>query len=216
MKKKRESLTAFSQMIKSAFVPYNKSEPLNGIFSYLKNESGVNDIVGKRIISLSGSSEDASENHPYCYALGINITTTYQYWRTISTSEENQYFVVDFLKSRVSLSDINIWVTQYDIFQSYKIYGSTGSSKFSLIGTYTTLENHTDFRHVKMPIDKIGVYRAIKIVPQGKRNSGDYRFVIHRLDFFGVFYATPPMERTCRCAKNNKSIITFQIILMTK
>ena len=156
----------------------------SGIFSMIKSITGEN-IITESSISLSSSK--SSDDYPL-----TNILIDEDYWRTESTTEDNQYIQIDFKKNRVRLDNIHLFFYQSDVREQYDLYGSVSYQnkeiKLETLHSDATPSENTG----KKVYDNISVtnnqyWNKIKLVAKGPRGSGDYRFAIHRLELCGSF-----------------------------
>ena len=198
-------------MLKSRYLPYIEGQNYNGIFEYLKKNSKTGNILTEKIISISGTSEDTG--HGYSLAIGINNEDGLNWWRTIETTAKNPYIKFDFLSNKISLESIMLYNGSCDYFSGYSIYG-INSNKQELIKTCThALNKNTNYIYFHIPFNRTKKYQSIKIEGNGKRGSGDTRFVIHRIEFFGTFYARKDLLTLSLYPKKNHMIILVLIII---
>ena len=132
------------------------------------------------------------------------------YWLTSEVNEEHQYIQVGFFQNKVILENIEIYTARRDFFKSYTIYGINNG------------ENEEEIDHISPkpediyddPVSRLQYnfqitnkdsWNNIKIVPNGERAAGDYRFVIHKLELYGYF-----ITNNCRTiSKKSDSIFFF-------
>ena len=156
----------------------------SGIFSMIKSITGEN-IITESSISLSSSK--SSDDYPL-----TNILIDEDYWRTESTTEDNQYIQIDFKKNRVRLDNIHLYFFESDVRKQYDLYGSVSyqNKEFKLETLNSDAhqsENMAIEVHDNIPVNNNQYWNKIKLVAKGLRGVGDYRFVIHRLELCGSF-----------------------------
>jgi len=181
--------------MKTKLLAYDGNNELDGIFKYLRDESGVANIVSSKIISLSGTSEDV--DHEYEIAIGINNEYGKRYWRTKETDLQNCFYEIDFNRNRVTLGLITINNLEFDFYESYEIYGAIKDT-YTYLGNYVvpykreTRDNVT----IKIPVHHDRMLKKVKLVGKGTRGvNRDYRFLVYRLELFGIFHYVNDLKK---------------------
>lgn len=200
-------------MPKSYVLPYIENNTYNGIFTYLENVSTTGNILNDKLISVSGTSEDVG--YEYSLGLGINNKNGAKYWRTIETDTDNTFIEIDFKPNKVTLSSILIYTGTCDFFPQYNIYGINGNTKTKITTFYHETYSYCVMSLLQIPLNLLKMFRKIKIEGAGKRGSNDYRFVIHRMEFYGIFHSSHDLINTCKISKKNKLCI-FVMTIMSK
>ena len=188
-------------MVRSRYLPHIENRNYDGVFSYLANNSETGNILSDGLISVSGSSDEAG--YEYSLVFGINNEDGIKYWRTKETDLDNPFIKFDFKSNRFTLGSIMMYTATCDLMEGYHIYGSIGNKKY-LINTFTNEINISCglvFYH--FPMNQTIRYQSITIEGNGQRGSRDKRFVIHRIEFFGIFYASRDLFVSCKFSKKS-------------
>ena len=160
---------------------YNSNDPLNGAFTYLQKKFNKEN-VHENIVKINASSTEQNLYNPVIRRDFINGT----YWR--SKDENCSWYEVDFLQNKFYLKSYVIRNYYLDYFEKWEVLGSNDGKQFDLVDDVKDFQKtakalHNLFFKCKYP----KIRRVFRIVANGKRFSGDYKFVIHRLEFYGMF-----------------------------
>ena len=183
---------------------FNPNNMLDGAFAYLQKKFNKENIT-EDIVKINASS---TEQYLYCPVIMRNFSGNY--WR--SSNESGSWYEVDFLQNLFYLKNYFIRDHANDFFKQWQVLGSNDGIHFDVVDDVKDFPTqsygmHNILFNCKYP----KVRRIFRIVANGRRNLGDYKFVIHRLEFYGTFISKP-FIKTCKIDARNRSFHSFIVL----
>ena len=189
-----------------------------GIVSYLKTESGEEDIIANGIVSLQVPSQHI--NNP-SYVFGINNTNYSQYFSTNYDVTEPAYIFFDFHQYSLAIESISIRTDNIDWYDKYTLKGSYDKLKIDTIRTFECT-NFPELTWQHFTFKKLKPSRYLNLSVDGNSHDGQTNFAIYGIEFFGDVYQTSReivcMFCTCRKIRlpRLKSIFLLSFVLFVK
>ena len=100
----------------------------DGVVSFIKSQSGTDDIIANKIVSLTYSSIDQLSKDP-CVMFGINSSSESDYFSTKHTLTEPKYILFDFGIYSIALEGISIQTASVDWYNTYYLKTSYDNFK---------------------------------------------------------------------------------------
>ena len=185
---------------------YHSNDPLNGAFTYLQKKFNKEDIH-EDIVKITASSTKQNLYNPIIrrdFSLGT-------YW--YSESENGSWYEVDFLQNNFYLKSYLIRTYYWDFFEKWQVLGSNDGVHFDVVDDVTDFKKPTEGHHnifFKCKYPKMR--RIFRIVANGKRFADSCHFVIHRLEFYGMFVSSPFVQENIKKC-NNKSWLSLSFLI---
>ena len=186
---------------------YNSNDPLNGAFTYLQKEFNKEDIH-EDIVKINASSTEKNLYNPIIRRDLASGT----YWQ--SKNESRSWYEIDFLQNNFYLKSYLFRTYSWDFFEEWQVLGSNDGTNFDVVDDVTDFKEPTEERHhnILFKCKYPKMRRIFRIVANGKRFYGDYKFIIHRLEFYGMFVSSPfVQENIKKCS--NKSLLSLSFLI---
>ena len=170
-------------------IPFNESNLLDGVIRYLQRKTQTRFLNEINIVTPTASSSANLERQPTNIFLD-NSTGSYGFWRSDGNITDS-WFQMYFHKNAVLITDYIIKAYDWDFLKEWEVYCSLDNERWHLIDHQKLTEEpplEDTFNivpyHVKEPL----ICRYFKIVQKDQRFAHDNYFILHKLEFFGVFY----------------------------
>jgi hypothetical protein len=188
---------------------YDPNDPLNGAFTYLQKVFGRSDI-NNGIVKINASSTVQNLYNPVV----IRDFTDNLCW--YSSSVNGSWYEVDFLQNDFYLKSYIIRDYYWDFFEKWQVLGSNDGVHFDVVDDVTNFaQPSTGLHNIHFVCKYPKMRRIFRVVANGKRFYGDYAFVIHRLEFYGMITSSiRGLCGTCRCRNHLRSTLDLSIILL--
>jgi len=167
-------------------IRYNPNDPLNGAFAHLQKVFKRSDI-NNGIVKITASSNIKNLNNPVVLK-NFDID---EHW--YSEKVNGSWYEVDFLQNNFYLKSYVIRNFYHEFLAKWQVLGSNDGVNFDVVDDVTDFEEPSEGYHNIHFVCKYPKMRRIfRIVGNGKRFYGDYHFVIHRLEFYGMIISSIP------------------------
>ena len=184
------------------FCGYNDKK-LDGIFSFMTNRTGFLNLNEHGVVKITASSVSCPISR---------IFDESNNWFA-SNNENKSWIMFDFLKNKVSISSYTMRYYLHDSLKEWIIYGSDDKKRWDIIDhkqNDKVLSNNNDkldnyYYETQFPMMR----RYIKYQSIQGRLSGDNFVVLHRIDFFGVFYYSKDILKMTCFVKNRYMTTSF-------
>ena len=164
----------------------------NGIFKYLQNETGIEDISSRNIIDLSMNGKE-EENGLMSNILKKESTLKSGYWFNFDQEQTDPpYLQIDFIDNRITLTSWTLYNYWHDFSPNITIYGSNDNKRWDFIDTQGIRKQDLVINQFNTFSFNVMVFlrrRYIKIVQFENRFANDRAFVAHRFELYGIFYS---------------------------
>ena len=173
--------------IRSKVVPFIENSVTNqtdGIFSYIQEQTNVQDLDSKGIVTFTTNYAPSGETVP----LNL-IDKTANYWASLSYLDA--YLLIDFKKNKVVVSDYIILNSKRDFPREWKIIGSNNNVTWKLISNEKTdyPSNGYESMCLRFKSQSLERFRYIKIIQLKERSSlNGKQLVFREIELYGVFY----------------------------
>ena len=196
-------------VLKTKYLQYN-NKTLDGILSYMTNETGYQNLNEHGIVKVTASSK--SESIPNIFKDGY----TFYY----SANESGSWLMFDFLKNKISITSYTIRHLLHDVSREWVLLGSDDKKRWDTIDhktydddfSYSYDRTDNFYYEAQLPM----VRRYIKLMQVKERLAGDNYMSVHRIEFFGIFYHSRDIIRMSCFVKNARinRLILYLVLLL--
>ena len=163
-------------------------EFIDGIFTKIRSITKEH-LITESTIEFDVSTYDSS--YPPENVLRKNTATESTYWRSQGTTNDKEWFSINFKRNRIKLESVHLLTYDVDIVETYKFYGSNDNDE-ELIAVFPDSKPEQTTRvpvQLTFNITDWKTRNKIRIEKDGRRTlNNDKRFVIHDLELIGSFF----------------------------
>ena len=206
-------------MIHAKVIQYDPSDHYNGIFKYLSEETGQEDLLTSKIIEFNVSSESNIPDHSDLgFVLGYNNSRHKNYYIT-GTEHQNAWFEVDFKQNRIIPYGYFYKAHSKDFFDQFELLGSINQKNWFELDSRNNSEfinlNESEHglqeKYFECNKNFYRTFRYLRIQTHGNRTYQGYGIAIFGLEFYGKIQ---PFINISQITQINSICITFFTIFI--
>ena len=175
-----------SSLVPEKSIQFSNNNHAGGIISYIKEQSGITNIVERGVITISVSSMHELSKDP-----GLLFQENANYFSTTLEINISRFIIIDFKEYSPALDGVSIYTDSIDWFDEYHI---ESSDDLLNIKSYTIFHCNSfpqlSWQHFYFEKTKPSRYINISVNLNQKSHSEKLNFAIYQIEFFGDLYHT--------------------------